>query len=65
MLLGIVYERKLARNLRYEHDVYNLARGSRYLIKELGLKDHDHHGFWGLSPLVSGPSGSAEGSVGG
>ena len=26
-------------------------RGCRYLmIKELGLKDHDHYGFWGLSP---------------
>ena len=26
-------------------------RGSRYLIiKELGLKDHDYCGFWGLSP---------------
>ena len=26
-------------------------RGSRYLIiKELGLKDHDYSGFWGLSP---------------
>ena len=25
--------------------------GSRYLvIKELGLKDHDDSGFWGLSP---------------
>ena len=28
-----------------------LPRGSRYLIdKELGLKDHDYYGFWGLSP---------------
>ena len=28
-----------------------LPRGSRYLIiKELGLKDHDYDGFWGLSP---------------
>ena len=26
-------------------------RGSRYLIiKELGLKDQDYYGFWGLSP---------------
>ena len=26
-------------------------QGSRYLIlKELGLKDHDCYGFWGLSP---------------
>ena len=26
-------------------------RGPRYLIiKELGLKDHDYYGFWGLSP---------------
>ena len=26
-------------------------RGSRYLlIKELGLKDRDHYGIWGLSP---------------
>ena len=28
-----------------------VPRGSRYLsIKELGLKDHDYYGFWGLSP---------------
>ena len=27
------------------------TRGSRYLIiQELGLKDHDYYGFWGLSP---------------
>ena len=37
-------------------------RGSRYLtIKELGLKDHEHYGFWGLfivlNNWVSGPSG--------
>ena len=24
-----------------------LPRQSRYLIKELGLKDHEYYGFWG------------------
>ena len=35
-------------------------RGSRYLlIRELGPKDFDYYGFWGLSPqcFLSGPSG--------
>ena len=38
----------------------SIPRGSRYLIiKELGLKDHDHYGFWTyiLNNLESGPSG--------
>ena len=36
------------RNLLWQLGV---PRGSRYLIiKELGLKDHDYYGFWGLSP---------------
>ena len=31
---------------------FSIPRGSRYLIiiMELGLKDHDSCGFWGLSP---------------
>ena len=29
--------------------IYGIPRGSRYLIiKELGLKDHDYYGLWGL-----------------
>ena len=32
--------------------MYDIPRGSRYLIliKELELKDHDDYGFLGLSP---------------
>ena len=35
----------------YMYGVSVVPKGSRYLIiKELGLKDHDHYGFGGLSP---------------
>ena len=36
---------------KLEYGFGPLPKGSRYLvIKELGLKDHDNYGFWGLSP---------------
>ena len=39
------------RQTRHRFCLGQLPRGSRYLImKELGLKDHDYYGFWGLSP---------------